>query len=60
MLPYGSSASPSLRKMEHGYGSAPRASFSVGRIIGDPFALATISIGIVRYRLSRSCACVLC
>lgn len=52
MLPYGSSASPSLRKMEHGYGSAPRASFSVGRIIGDPFALATISIGILAWLIA--------
>lgn len=50
MLAYGSTTSPSL-KMESGYGngytSQRAASFSVGRIIGDPFALATISIGIV-------------
>jgi SHO1 osmosensor len=52
MLPYGSSASPSLRKMEQGYGSTPRASFSVGRIIGDPFALATISIGILAWLIA--------
>jgi SHO1 osmosensor len=31
----------------HGYG-ASRPSFSFGRIIGDPFALATISISVVR------------
>jgi SHO1 osmosensor len=48
MQAYGSAGSPSLRKMESGYGHNQRgASFSVGRIIGDPFALATISIGIV-------------
>ena len=50
MPSYGSTGSPSL-KMESGYGngySSQRASsFSVGRIIGDPFALATVSIGIV-------------
>lgn len=39
--------------MESGYGQPQRASFSVGRIIGDPFALATISIGIVS--LPASC-----
>jgi SHO1 osmosensor len=33
--------------MESGYGHNGRSSFSVGRIIGDPFALATISIGFV-------------
>jgi SHO1 osmosensor len=29
----------------HSYGGGNRASFSFGRIVGDPFALATISIG---------------
>lgn len=48
MPAYGSLSTPSLRKMENGYGQRPRATFSLGRIIGDPFALATISIGIVR------------
>ncbi|KAJ4398173.1 Transmembrane osmosensor [Didymella pomorum] len=52
MPAYGFSGSPSL-KMESGYGngySSQRASsFSVGRIIGDPFALATISIGILAW-----------
>lgn len=56
MPPY-SAHSPSLRKMEGygngrrdtyggGYGSGKR--FSFGNIVGDPFALATISIAIVR------------
>lgn len=52
MLAYGSTTSPSL-KMESGYGNGytgqRAASFSVGRIIGDPFALATISIGILAW-----------
>jgi SHO1 osmosensor len=47
MPSYGSLGSPSLRKMENGHGYGQRSTFSVGRIIGDPFALATISIGIV-------------
>jgi SHO1 osmosensor len=45
MPSYGNLSTPSLRKMENGYGQ--RSTFSVGRIIGDPFALATISISIV-------------
>ncbi|KAF2251411.1 high osmolarity signaling protein sho1 [Trematosphaeria pertusa] len=49
MPSYGSLGSPSLRKMENGYGNHGRSSFSVGRIIGDPFALATISIGILAW-----------
>lgn len=52
MPSYGSTASPSIRKMESGFGSNQRK-FEIGRIIGDPFALATISIGIVR---SLECA----
>lgn len=59
MTPYGSTASPSLRKMESGYGNGytgqRAASFSLGRIIGDPFALATISIGIVSRPVLVSC-----
>jgi hypothetical protein len=39
--------SPSLRKMENGYSQRSSSGFSAGRIIGDPFALATISIGLV-------------
>jgi SHO1 osmosensor len=51
---YGELSSPSLRKMENGNGYGQRrSSFSVGRIIGDPFALATISIGIVSIRVPR-------
>ena len=39
--------SPSLNKMENGYGHGQRTSFSLGRIFGNPFALATTSIGLV-------------
>ncbi|KAF2680518.1 high osmolarity signaling protein sho1 [Lentithecium fluviatile CBS 122367] len=49
MPSYGSLGSPSIRKMESGYGHNGRSSFSVGRIIGDPFALATISIGFLAW-----------
>ena len=47
MRSYGTYGSPSLNKMENGYGHGGRTSFSLGRIFGDPFALATISIGSV-------------
>ena len=49
MPSYGSLHSPSLRKMENSrvqYGSS-RKRVSLGNIIGDPFALATISISAV-------------
>ncbi|KAF2029134.1 high osmolarity signaling protein sho1 [Setomelanomma holmii] len=49
MPSYGSLGSPPLRKMENGHGYGQRSTFSVGRIIGDPFALATISIGILAW-----------
>ncbi|KAF1838239.1 hypothetical protein BDW02DRAFT_489573 [Decorospora gaudefroyi] len=50
MPTYGSLGSPSLRKMENGHGYDQRSSgFSLGRIIGHPFALATISIGILAW-----------
>lgn len=49
MPSYGSLGSPSVGKMESGYGHNGRSSFSVGRIIGDPFALATISIGFLAW-----------
>jgi SHO1 osmosensor len=39
--------SPSLRKMEGGGRYSEPTRFSIARIIGDPFALATISIAIV-------------
>ncbi|KAH7361120.1 high osmolarity signaling protein SHO1 [Pyrenochaeta sp. MPI-SDFR-AT-0127] len=49
MPAYGSLSSPSLRKMENGHGYGQRSTFSIGRIIGDPFALATISIGVLAW-----------
>ena len=45
-MPYGSVQSPSIRKMEHGMGGRPR--FAFGRVIGDPFSLATVSVATVR------------
>lgn len=42
--------SPSLGKMEHSRGYNRRKGIQVGNILGDPFALATISIGIVSYK----------
>lgn len=47
MPSYGSLHSPSLRKMENSRGSYGRKGINMGNIIGDPFALATISIGAV-------------
>lgn len=46
-----SATSTSFAKMENGGYGQRSSGFSFGRIVGDPFALATISIGIV----SRSC-----
>lgn len=47
MPPYGSLHSPSLRKMEQSRPQYGRKRISMGNLIGDPFALATISIATV-------------
>ncbi|KAK1758017.1 hypothetical protein QBC47DRAFT_132207 [Echria macrotheca] len=44
MPSYGSLHSPSLRKMENSRAQYGRKRMSLGNVIGDPFALATISI----------------
>ncbi|KAI2472264.1 hypothetical protein F4781DRAFT_420139 [Annulohypoxylon bovei var. microspora] len=44
MPSYGSLHSPSLRKMEHSRASYGRRGLNMSNIIGDPFALATVSI----------------
>ncbi|KAF2175757.1 high osmolarity signaling protein sho1 [Zopfia rhizophila CBS 207.26] len=49
MPSYGSLGSPSLHKMENGNSYGGRPTFSLGRIVGDPFALATISIGVLAW-----------
>ncbi|KAF1816110.1 high osmolarity signaling protein SHO1 [Eremomyces bilateralis CBS 781.70] len=54
MPPYGALQSPSLRKMERGYGDhSPRGrGFRIGYIVGDPFALYTISISVLAWIIS--------
>jgi len=47
---YGSLHSPSLRKMENSRAQYGRKRMNMGNIIGDPFALATISISAVSWR----------
>lgn len=51
MPSYGSLHSPSLKKMEHSRVQYGRKSVNMGNIVGDPFALATISISMVSWRL---------
>lgn len=46
---YGSLHSPSLKKMEYSRPQYGRKRMSMGNIIGDPFALATLSIATVSF-----------
>jgi SHO1 osmosensor len=52
MPSYGSLHSPSLRKMENSRAQYGRNGVNVGNIIGDPFALATISISGLAWLIS--------
>lgn len=54
---FGSSDSPSLRKMElnkGGYGGGGGRGFSFANIAGDPFSLATLGIAVVGPRVCVS------
>lgn len=50
MPPHASAYSPSLQKMDYGRANR-RKGVQMGNVLGDPFALATISIGAVRTNL---------
>ncbi|KAF6817681.1 SH3 domain-containing protein [Colletotrichum musicola] len=49
MPSYGSLHSPSLRKMEQSRVQYGKKSINLGNIIGDPFALATVSISLLAW-----------
>ncbi|KAK3934909.1 high osmolarity signaling protein SHO1 [Diplogelasinospora grovesii] len=52
MPSYGSLHSPSLRKMENSRVQYGRKGINLGNIVGDPFALATISIAALAWIIS--------